>query len=127
MESTASLINVRNIVITILVLVLITVAALFFRSETQLSSTQPQASVPAPVSSDIISKDKPEAVPKTPTAITPEEKRIVAEKQQLQAIVDAGDRYKQQFEEDERRLKIKDQQGQQAIADLAAKVKGLSK
>lgn len=116
----------RKIFITALGLILIVVVFFYLRSEPSASTV-----VQSPIATlDKQAKDNsPQHSTKKALPITPEEKRVVAEREHLSKISAAGKTHINELKAEERRLYLEDQKAQQAIEKLEAQVKekGLSK
>ena len=129
MSTGQSWFNPQNIILAILFSVLLVVCFFYYQS---LSSPTPRA-IPASVKADILTQDNTQkkttqaTATKRLTPVTPEEKRVVEEKEYLQNIVDAGDQKINDLHAEEMALHEKDEQAKSAIAKLNAQVKGLSK
>jgi type II secretory pathway component PulC len=139
MNAKKTWLNKQNILCSLLFVVLLIVVFFYYQSTlpstsahvqqaANSSSSTQKHNMPKNVKADIIAESKSStSTPKPPTAITPEEKRVVAEKELLQGIVAAGDQHIQTLQIEEKRLHEQDQQAQKVIANLEAQVKGLSK
>ncbi len=111
-----------------MVLLIILLLVVFFYYQTTVSSTPISGPVQAVT---VIKPEIEDPIDSTkinrPIAITPEEKRVVEEKEHLQKIVVAGQQHVQSLQTDEQALYEQDQQAKADIAKLEEQVKRLSK
>lgn len=123
----------QKILSAVLLVALLIVIFFYYQS---LSSPSSTVSLPHSVKTDVLqqqreqqqaNKDLPEKRKLTP--VTPEEKRVVEEKEYLNTIVEAGDQKIQSLQAEEAALHQQDEQAAAIIAKLDAQVKekGLSK
>ena len=128
----ATLLAPRHLIIILLSLCLIVVCYFYIQTTNTPAPTpiiiSPSSMLPDPhtTSSDAaniaVGNDQGErAIP-----VTPEEKSIIAEKEYLSAIAAEGERIITEFNATEKELAKKNQQAQEAIARLEAKVQGLN-